>query len=89
MDAIQFNKQILKKECQMPNLQKLLDRISVKIKKNSEKKLYFTVIYLKYAFGQIRLHEDSARHCVIAIVGGKVTGQYRFNKGFYGFYILW
>ena len=84
MDAIQLNKQIVKKKSQMPNLQELLDRISVKINKIPELKLYITVIDLKYAFGQIRLHEETSRHCVIAIVGGKVTGHYRFNKGFYG-----
>ena len=84
MDAIQLNKQIVKKKSQMPNLQELLDRISVKINQNTGEKSYITVIDLKYAFGQIRLHIDTAKHCVIAIVGGKVTGHYRFNKGFYG-----
>ena len=68
----------------MPNLQELLDRISIKIGKNTEQVLYITVIDLKHALGQIRLHEDTARHCVIALVGEKVTGHYRFNKGYYG-----
>ncbi len=84
MDAVQLNKQIVKKKSQMPNLQELLDRISIKISQNTSERLYITVIDLKYAFGQIRLHEDTAKHCVIALVGGKVTGHYRFNKGFYG-----
>ncbi len=39
---------------------------------------------MKYAFGQIALHKNTAKHCVAAIVGGKATGYYRFLKGFYG-----
>ncbi len=84
MDAIQLNRQIVKKKSQMPNLQELLDKISVKINKNPELKLYITVIDLKYAFGQIRLHEDTSRHCVIAVVGGKVTGITVSTKDFTG-----
>ncbi len=68
----------------MPNLPEFLDRISTKISKNAVETLYITVIDLKYAFGQIRLHDDTAKHCVIALVGGEVTDHYRFNKGFYG-----
>ena len=47
MDAVQINKQIVKEELQMPNLQELLDRISIKIKKNAGETLYITVIELK------------------------------------------
>ena len=36
MDAIQINKQIIKKKSKMPNLQELLDRISIKISKNTD-----------------------------------------------------
>ncbi len=75
MDAVQINKQMIKKKSQMPNLQELLDRISIKINKSSEETLYITVIHLKYAFGQIKLHLDTAKHCVIALVISKVTGH--------------
>ena len=51
MDAVQLNKQIVKKKSQMPNLQELLDRISIKINQNAGETLYITVIDLKYAFG--------------------------------------
>ncbi len=67
----------------MPNLSELLDRMSIKIDTNTEKTLYISVIDIKYAFGQKKLHEDTAEHCVVALVGLKVTSHYRFNKGFY------
>ncbi len=72
MDAIQLNNQIIKKKPQITNLQELLDRISVKINRNTGEKLNITVIDLKYAFGQIKLHEDTAPHCVITSIGGKL-----------------
>ncbi len=57
---------------------------SCKIDKNSNEIPHITVIDLKNTFGQIRLHEDTAKHCVIALVRGKLTGQYQFKNGFYG-----
>ncbi len=42
------------------------------------------MIDLEYAFGQINLDEETARHCVIAIIGGRATGHYTFNRRFYG-----
>ena len=39
---------------------------------------------LDYAYGQMELDEETKKHCVFALIGGKVTGFYRFLKGFYG-----
>ncbi len=39
---------------------------------------------LSSAFETIRIHEDTVKHSVLALVSGKVTGHYVFNKGFYG-----
>ena len=39
---------------------------------------------MKYAFGQIKLYPETSRHCIFTMVGGKITGHYRFKKGFYG-----
>ena len=37
----------------------------------------------QYAFGQIKLHLETRKHCNIAIMG-EATGYYQFRKGFYG-----
>ncbi len=84
MDAVRLNKQIVKKTSQMPNLNELLDQVCIKITTNQEEEIWISLIDLEYAFGQIELDEETAKHCVIAIVGGKATGHYRFNRGFYG-----
>ena len=85
LDWIELNKQIVKKTMQLPLLAELLDQISVKISGDRKAPLHISTIDLDYAFGQIALHRDTAKHCVAAIVGGKATGHYRFRKGFYGF----
>ncbi len=82
MDTVRLNKQIVKKTSQMPNLIELLDQVSIKITTDQEQELWNSLIDLEYAFGQIDLDEETARHCVIA--NGKATGDYQFNRGFYG-----
>ncbi len=84
MDAVRLNKQIIKKTSQMPNLSELLDQVSVKITTEKNEELWISLLDLEYAFGQIELDQETAKHCVIAIVGGQATGHYRFNRGFYG-----
>ena len=37
-----------------------------------------------FAYGQTKLSEETSRHCVFALTGGKFSGYYRFEKGFYG-----
>ena len=41
-------------------------------------------IDLDYAYGQVTLSKEAAKHCVFSIIGGDFTGHYRFKKGFYG-----
>ena len=41
-------------------------------------------IDLDYAYGQMKLSEETSRQCVLAIAGGNFSGYYRFKKGFYG-----
>ena len=68
----------------MPLLSELLDRVSITISGKQKAKLNLSTIDLEYALGQIDLHEDTSKHCVAAIVGGKATSHYRFKRGFYG-----
>ena len=84
VDAGELNNNIVKKKAQMPNIEDILAQISVKITSNREKPLFMTSVDLKYAFGQIKLHPETSRHCIFTMIGGKITGHYRFQKGFYG-----
>ena len=41
-------------------------------------------IDLDYAYGQMKLSKETSRQCVLAIIGGKFNGYYRFKIGLYG-----
>ena len=47
-------------------------------------KIYFSTIDLKYAYSQLNLHPETAKHCNINIMNCNMTGTYRFKRGFYG-----
>ncbi len=84
LDAKEQNKRSVKKKMQMPNLDDLRDRVSIKASENQAMPSWASTIDLDYAFGQVELTEETDKHCVIAIVGGNCTGHYQFNRGFYG-----
>ena len=71
----------------MPNFETLTDSISQIItnyKTEPADKIYFSTIQLKYAYSQLNLHPETAKHCNFNIVSGDMTGTYRFEPGFYG-----
>ena len=39
---------------------------------------------MKYAYSQLNLDPEKARHCNFNIIRDEVTGTYRFITGFYG-----
>ena len=41
------------------------------------------LIDLDYAYGQMKLSEETSRQCVFALTGGNFSGYYKFKKGFY------
>ena len=84
LDAKELNKRIVKKKMQTPNLDDLRDRMSIKDSENATLQFWDSTIDLDYAFGLVELDKETAKHCVIAIVGGNCTGHHQFNRGFYG-----
>ena len=71
----------------MPNNENLLDSISQIItdyKTEPADNIYFSTKDLKYAYSQLNLHPDTAKHCNFNIVSADMTGTYRFKTGFYG-----
>ena len=68
----------------MPNMEKLLNQISVGITRDRTVQLFLSKIDLEYAYRQMKLSEETSRQCVFAITGGNLSGYYRFKKGFYG-----
>ena len=69
----------------MPNIDCLTESISQEITSNkADGQAWFTTIDLKYAYSQIPLHQDTAKHCNFNLVSGEATVTYRFLTGFYG-----
>ena len=71
----------------MPNIETLMDSISQIItdfKTELADRIFFSTIDLKYAYSQLNLHPDTAKHCNFNIVSGDMTGTYQFKTGFYG-----
>ena len=84
LDSRKLNDSCVKMRPHMPNMEELLNQISVEITRDRTKQLFMSKIDLDYAYGQMKLSEESSRQCVFALTGGKFSGYYRFKKGFYG-----
>ena len=82
-----LNNSIYKNKYQLPNIETLMDSISQiisKFKTEQADTIYFSTIDLKYAYSQLNLHPETAKHCNFNIVSCDVTGTYRFKTGFFG-----
>ena len=85
LDSKVQNKAINKNKYQMPNIHSLIDSISQHINdSNHGENVCFSTIYINYAYSQLNLHPDTARHCNFNVICGDATGTYRFKTGFYG-----
>ena len=84
LDSKILNKAIHKNKYQMPNIDSLIQTISQTLSTAPQETAYFTILDLQYAYSQLKLHSDTARHCNFNIVSGDMTGTHRFKTGFYG-----
>ena len=67
----------------MPNMKELLNQISVETTCDRTVQLFKSKINLDYAYGPMKLSEETSRQCVFAITEGKFSGYYQFKKEFY------
>ena len=85
LDSKILNKAIHKNKYQMPNIDMLIDTISQHLTNTQNgQQAYFTTLDLNYAYSQLKLHHDTAKHRNFNIICGESTGTYRFKTGFYG-----
>ena len=83
-DSRKLNDSCIKMRPHMPYMQELLNQISVEITRDRTVSLFLSKIDLDYAYGQMKLSEETSRQCVFALTVGNFIGYYRFKKGFYG-----
>ena len=84
LDSRKLNDSCVKMRPHMPNMEELLNQISVEITRDRTTQIFMYKIDLYYAYGQMKLSEETSRQCVFALTGGKFSGCYKFKKGFYG-----
>ena len=69
----------------MPNIDNLMDTIQQNLYTTaSQETAYFATLDLKYAYCQLNLDPETARHCNFNIISSEGTGTYRFISGSYG-----
>ena len=79
-----LNEITVKRKTQMPNMGKLISRITRKIADGTANEIWISQFDLDYAYGQLQLSKRAMDFCIFAVTGGTFTGYYRFLKGFYG-----
>ena len=69
----------------MPYIKMLIDSISQHLTNTKKSQhAYFSTIDLKYAYSQLQMHKDTAKHCNFNIICGESSGRYRLKTGLYG-----
>ena len=84
LDSRKLNKIAMKRNAQMPNMEEWISRISRKISAGEDGGVLATKLDFDYAYGQIKLDDDTKTLCIFIVTGGNFTGYYRFLKCFYG-----
>ena len=84
LDSRKLNEATIKRKAQMPNMEELISRISRKISEETEGEITITKLDFDYAYGQLKLGDQTRNLCIFTVTGGEFTGYYRFLKGFYG-----
>ena len=74
----------MKRKAKKPNKEELKSRISRKISEGANGEILATKLDFDYAYGQIRLDDDTKNLSIFTVTRGDFTGYYHFLKGFYG-----
>ena len=82
LDSRKLNDSCITMRPHMPNMEELLNQISVQITRDRIAQLFISKFDLDYAYGQKKLSDETSRQVVFALTGGNFSGYYQFKKGF-------
>ena len=88
LDARILNNAIQKEKYQMPKLDNLMEQVAEIINDIEDGTVRITSLDMLYAYGQAALHPETAKHCNFQIIGGRATGTYACNTGYYEMTII-
>ena len=80
LDACSLNNEIVKNKYQMPNSEHLVDLVAEQLDNREQVKALYTSLDMRYAYGQVPLEEETAKHCSFHNIGGKATGTYNHKR---------
>ena len=83
LDSRNLNESCIKRKAAMPNMEKLISKISAEVTKNNGE-LWMSKIDLDYADGQAKLSKEAIKRCVFSIIGGNFTVTTDSRKVFTG-----
>ena len=64
----------------MPNMEELLNQISMEIKKDRVKELKISKLDLVYAYSEMKLWDEASSQCVLICYLWNTSGYYRPKK---------
>ena len=73
-----LNDSCTKMPAHKPNMEEFLSQIPTETTRAPNEPLWISKIDLKYAYDQLKLSEETSKHCKFAITGGNMKGYYRF-----------
>ena len=84
LDSRKLIDSCIKMRPHIPNMKELLNQVLVEITRDRTVQLFISKNDLYYAYGQMKLSDETNRQSVFALTGGNFSGYYRFKKTFYG-----
>ena len=84
LDSRKLNESCKKLRPNMPNMQKLISQKPTKIRRAPDEPEWISKIDLEHAYSQLKLPQETNNRCNFSMTGGKLTGYFRFKRGFYG-----
>ena len=84
LDFRKINDSFIKMRPYMSNMKELPNQITTESKRVQNEPLWKSKIDFEYAYGQMKLSNETSKHYNFAKTGGNLDGYYRFKKYFYG-----
>ena len=78
LDSRKLNEATIEKKAQMPNMEELISRISRKISEEQEGEKWITKLDFDYAYGQIKLNENTKKSMYFHRYRRRIYGKLPF-----------
>ena len=73
LDSRKLNEKTVKRKAQMPNMEELTSRISIKMENGMSAETWISKFDLDYAYDQLQLSKQTMDLCIFAVTGGNFT----------------